>query len=177
MIPFVKQDMRSLHLHRQMDAVLCTNDGINYLPAAVDISAFFTMAYQALRMGGCLFFDISTPYKLEHILGDHFWGHADNDITYLWHNHFSKSKQAVDLDLTIFVKQKDNLYLRIEEHQRQYAHSSELLISLLVEAGFTEIALYGDRKFQRPDIKEKRWHIAARKPRQSFDTNPSTLIP
>ena len=175
MIPFVKQDMRSLRLHRQMDAVLCTNDGINYLPAAEDISAFFRMAYQALRSGGCLFFDLSTPYKLEHILGDHFWSHEDEDITYLWRNRFSKSKQAVDMDLTFFVKQKDNLYLRIEERQRQYVHSSELLVILLAEAGFTDIAFYGDRKFQKPDTKEKRWHMAARKPRQSFALSSSLI--
>ena len=34
MIPFVRQDMRRLHLHRCMDAVLCTNDGLNYLKDA-----------------------------------------------------------------------------------------------------------------------------------------------
>ncbi|MCL1854455.1 MAG: class I SAM-dependent methyltransferase [Clostridia bacterium] len=174
MIPFVKQDMRSLHLHRQMDAVLCTNDGVNYLPAEEDISAFFRMAYQALRLGGCLFFDLSTPHKLEHTLGDHFWGQADQDIAYLWQNHFSKNKQAVDLDLTIFVKQKDHLYLRIEEHQRQYAYPSELLVNLLAGEGFSEIALYGDRTFQKPDAREKRWHIAARKPRHSISPNPSS---
>mgnify|MGYP006932883055 FL=1 len=45
MIPFVKQDMRTLHLHRQMDAVLCTNDGLNYLKDAAEITDFFRAAY------------------------------------------------------------------------------------------------------------------------------------
>ena len=30
-LPFIQQDMRKLHLHRQMDAVIATCDGVNYL--------------------------------------------------------------------------------------------------------------------------------------------------
>ena len=69
MIPFVKQDMRQLRLHRQMDAVLCTCDGINYLPTPADVRQFFTAAWAAIRPGGALIFDASTPYKLAQVLG------------------------------------------------------------------------------------------------------------
>ena len=71
MIPFVKQDMRALHLHRSMDAVLCTNDGLNYLRDASELTDFFRAAFLSVREGGGLFMDVSTPYKLEHILGNH----------------------------------------------------------------------------------------------------------
>ena len=164
MIPFVKQDMRELRLHRQMDAVLCTNDGLNYLPHQEDVTAFFRAAFQALRPGGGLFFDLSTPYKLEHVLGNTFLGHEEEDVAYLLQNSFSKASQAVDLDLAIFLRQKDGSYRRIGEHQRQYAHTSELLTRLLVQTGFVEIGLYGDQKLTSPGSQEKRWHMAARKP-------------
>ena len=55
-IPFVRQDMRQLRLHRPMDAVLATCDGVNYLLDDVDVLEFFSSAYQALRPGGGLFF-------------------------------------------------------------------------------------------------------------------------
>ena len=71
MIPFVKQDMRTLRLHRQMDAVLCTNDGLNYLKDAAELTDFFRAAWMAIRPGGGLFLDLSTPYKLENVLGDY----------------------------------------------------------------------------------------------------------
>lgn len=48
-IPFVRQDMRQLRLHRPMDAVLATCDGVNYLLDDVDVLEFFSSAYQALR--------------------------------------------------------------------------------------------------------------------------------
>ncbi len=164
MIPFVKQDMRFLHLHRQMDAVLCTCDGLNYLESEDDLSAFFGAAHFALRPGGALLLDLSTPYKLEHVLGDSFLGEEMQDIAYLWQNRFSKSKQYVDLDLAIFVRQRDGSYRRIGEHQRQYAHGWEMLAKLLRATGFTEVSLYGDIRMDPPAPEEKRWHITARKP-------------
>ena len=164
MIPFVKQDMRFLRLHRQMDAILCTNDGVNYLENPQQLSEFFRAAYLALRAGGVLIFDLSTPYKLEHVLGDSFYGDETEDMAYLWRNHFSKTRQLTELDLAIFIRQKDNSYQRIEEHQKQYAHTRTLLKNLLQTAGFTDISLFGDRHTAPPGPEENRWHIAALKP-------------
>ena len=164
MIPFVKQDMRALRLHRQMDAVLCTNDGMNYLPGENDLSRFFLSAYEVIRPGGALLFDLSTPYKLEHVLGNRFWGNDAEDITYLWQNHFSPGKQCVDLDLAIFVKQAGGLYQRIDESQRQYAYSADTIRNLLERAGFEEIHQYADKRYEGPAQNEERWHFAARKP-------------
>jgi ubiquinone/menaquinone biosynthesis C-methylase UbiE len=164
MVPFVKQDMRHLRLHRQMDAVLCTNDGVNYLEDGVQLSEFFRSAYLALRPGGALIFDLSTPYKLEHILGDSFLGDETEEIAYLWRNHYSKSRLLVELDLAIFLRQKDGSYQRIAEHQKQFVHTSSSLTKLLRTAGFVDIVFYGDKHMEAPGAREKRWHIAARKP-------------
>ena len=164
MIPFVKQDMRRLRLHRQMDAVLCTNDGLNYLKDTEQLSEFFRAVYLAIRQGGAFVLDVSTPYKLEHVLGDHFMGEDTEDITYLWQNRFSRSKQLLDMELAIFVRQKDGSYQRIQERQTQYVHTSETLTRLLQTAGFTDVVFYGDRSMSPPGAHEERWHVAARKP-------------
>ena len=166
MIPFVKQDMRTLHLHRQMDAVLCTNDGVNYLKDAAELTDFFRAAYLAVREGGGLFLDLSTPYKLENILGDHFIGDETEDIAYLWQNRFNRSHGYVDLNLAIFVRQKDETYARIGEHQRQYAHSIQQLTGLMEAVGFTDVCFFADKKLQAPSPHELRWFVAARKPMQ-----------
>lgn len=164
MIPFVKQDMRILHLHRQMDAVLCTNDGLNYLKNAAELSQFFQAAGRVIREGGGLFLDLSTPYKLRTILGNHFIGDEDADIAYLWQNRYHEAQGYVDMNLAIFVRQKDETYLRIGEQQRQYAHQLEPLVRLMYENGFTDVSVFGDRRMAPPTEKENRWFIAARKP-------------
>ncbi len=163
MIPFVKQDMRQLRLHRQMDAVICTCDGVNYLPPE-GAKEFFKAAWDALRPGGALAFDVSTPYKLEYILGNHFIGDETAEIAYLWKNRWRPDKGCVDMALSVFVRQADETYQRIGEQQRQYAHSAEALSAMLGEIGYQSVKLYGDRRFSPPTAKEQRWHMTARKP-------------
>ena len=164
MIPFVKQDMRTLHLHRQMDAVLCTNDGLNYLKDTAELTDFFRAAWMAIRPGGGLFLDLSTPYKLENILGDHFIGDETEEIAYLWQNRFNRQHAYVDLNLAIFVRQKDETYTRIGESQRQYLHSAQRITELMEAVGFTNVCVFGDRKLGAPVPHELRWFVAAHKP-------------
>ena len=115
MIPFVKQDMRQLHLHRQMDAVLCTNDGVNYLRSEDELRQFFQASHRVLREGGGLFLDLSTPYKLRRVLGNHFIGDEDENIAYLWQNRYHEQQNCVEMNLAIFVRQEGETYLRIGE--------------------------------------------------------------
>ena len=67
-IPFVQQDMRSLNLHKPVDAVIATCDGVNYLMTEEDLLSFFRAAKRAIRPGGALIYDVSTPHKLKNIL-------------------------------------------------------------------------------------------------------------
>jgi len=163
-IPFVKQDMRQLNLHRQMDAVLCTNDGINYLKNSEELVQFFTRAWETLKEGGVLMMDLSTPYKLENVLGDHFIGDETEDIAYLWQNRYHPQQKYVELNLAIFVRQQDESYTRIGEYQKQYVHESAEIFDLLKTVGFERIGLFGDKRMEAPREKENRWFITARKP-------------
>lgn len=163
-IPFVRQDMSQLRLHRAMDAILCTCDGVNYLTTAEKAQSFFNAAYQALRPGGCLFFDVSTPYKLSNQLGNHVIWEDGEDYSYVWENQYDEKSALVEMNLAIFQKTPQGLYQRFDEAQLQRAHTFEELEQWLAKAGFTHIACYGDRHMQVPSLRETRWHIAARKP-------------
>ena len=163
-IPFVNQDMCVLNLHRQQDAVLATNDGINYLKSGEQLMQFFTRAFETLREGGVLAMDLSTPYKLEYVLGDNFIGDESEEISYLWQNKFHRSERFVELNLAIFVRQQDETYIRIGEHQKQYIHETAEIFDLLKTVGFEKISIFGDRRMQQPRDQENRWFIAACKP-------------
>ena len=85
---FVRQDMRNLRLHRPVDAVLATCDGVNYLLTQDDLMGFLASAYEAIRPGGALIFDVSTPHKLEHTLGNTTFCEDTPHITYMWQNRW-----------------------------------------------------------------------------------------
>ncbi len=159
-IPFVRQDMRQLHLHRPMDAVLATCDGVNYLLKEEDLYGFFAHAYQALRPGGGLFFDVSTPYKLQNRLGNQLICDDGEHITYFWQNTYHEKSRQVDMHLCFFVRQSDGQYKRIDEEQTQRAWQREELEFHLRRAGFEQISIYGNG-MHAPRDKEERWHFAA----------------
>lgn len=137
---------------------------INYLLQDVDAAAFFQSAWDAIKPGGGLFFDVSTPYKLEHLLGSQFMGEDRRDVTYMWQNRYFPERQQVEMHLAIFVKEPDGRYRRIDEEQVQRAYQAEKLVALLQSIGFVDVRVFGTNALTHPSPEEHRWHIAARKP-------------
>lgn len=164
MIPFVRQDMRELALHRPVDAVLCCCDGVNYLTTLDDVRAFFRAAFRALKPGGALAFDISSRYKLRDRMGDVFFGEERDEVAYLWQNQYDDERQTISMDLTFFVRRPDELYERFIERHEQRAHTQDELLDLLAECGFEEAAVYGDQNFDPPRADSERLHFIAKKP-------------
>ncbi len=161
---FVRQDMRKLKLHRPVDAVLATCDGVNYLTSDRDLADFLSAAYEALTPGGGLFFDVSTPRKLEHTLGSRTICEDTAHVTYMWQNRWQAKTRCVGMHLCIFVREADGRYRRMDEEQRQRAWSMEELRRALELAGFGEISFYGNSRMTAPGAAEERWHVAARRP-------------
>ena len=163
-IPFVRQDMCALAVPSPVHAVLATCDGVNYLTAPERAQAFFRAAFAALRPGGALIFDVSTPEKLSETLGGHTLFSDDGQIAYIWRNHFDKKTACLRLDLSLFVRRPDGAYDRLEERQIQRAHTRPELKAWLTAAGFTDIRLYGRLRNTPPRKGDDRWHVTALKP-------------
>lgn len=159
-LTFVCQDMTRLALHRPVDAIACPCDGVNYLLDDEAVASFFARAHQSLRPGGALVFDVSTPHKLFGMEGAPYYEDRE-DLTYLWTGR--RRGELVDMALTFFLRRGGGLYQRFDEMQTQRAHRAEDLVKALEKAGFTGIALYGDRRLDPPEDQELRWHFAARK--------------
>ena len=160
-VMFVRQDMCALALPRPVDALVCACDGVNYLLTDERLKAFFDRARQALRPGGALAFDISSPWKLRHTLGNNFFGEDRDDITYLWANRFDEAAGTVAMDLTFFTRERDGRYRRFDEQHVQKAHEPDHLLALLEACGFAGAQVFGDRRFDPPAADEPRIHIAA----------------
>lgn len=165
-IPFVHQDMTQLSVPRKMDCVLCTCDGVNYLTSPEKAQQFFRAAYGALKNGGALIFDVSTPEKLEKTLGDHTLFCDEEDVAYIWQNRYQEKAATVQLRLTVFVRRPDGAFDRFTEEQRQRAHSREELFSWLKEAGFEDLRIFGRMRMTAPRAGDDRWHLCARKPEE-----------
>lgn len=158
---FVRQDMAQLRLPRPVDALVCGCDGVNYLLTDDRVKQFFESAHAAIRPGGVLAFDVSSAYKIEHVLGNGFFGEERDEVAYLWSNRFDESARTVQMDLTFFCREPSGLYRRFEERHVQRAHDPERLQALLEACGFEDVQIYGDQTFDMPKDDELRIHMTA----------------
>lgn len=160
-VPFVRQDMRDLQLHRAVDAIVCACDGVNYLLTEDDLSRFFAAAHKNLAPGGALAFDISSGEKLREQARERIFFEDLPNLTYLWQNEWDEGTQTVSMDLCFFERRSDGLYARFDERQAQRAHESDALGAALRDAGFRDVRAYGGRTFDPPAPGEPRIHFTA----------------
>ena len=147
---FLLGDITKLKLTGKVHFAVAINDCLNYVPPS-KLKSAFAKVYSCLNRGGLFHFDISSEYKIRHILADNMFGEDGDDISYMWFN--TPEEDGVTMELTFFVRGSDGRYDRYEEIHRQYAHSEEAVISALKEVGFARVLAEGhlgsDDKSQR----------------------------
>ncbi len=158
-IRFICQDMCALRLTRPVDALVCACDGVNYLLTDKRVEAFFRAAHDAIRPGGAIAFDVSSPHKLRDVLGDGFFAEERDEAAYIWQN--SLRGDVVNMDITFFIRDRGDLYRRVTENHRQRIQMPDRICKLLSAAGFTNIRVFGDRTFDAPRADEMRIHFCA----------------
>ena len=163
-VPFICQDMRALELPRRVDAVFSACDGVNYLTGEGDAAAFFRAAYAALKPGGGIFFDISSAYKIETVLGNNLLGGDGREAAYLWQNSYNEKTRVVQMDLSVFIRQPDERYIRCDETHFQRAYDTDEILDALGSAGFAGARAFGQHGLKAPGRTAERIFFAARKP-------------
>lgn len=158
---WVCQDMREFELYGTMDAILCTMDSLNYVQDPSELKGIFKLIKNYLNPGGLFIFDMNTPYKLEHILGNHLFYEILEDVTYLWRNEYCSETKICSFDLTFFVREAQDTYRRLDEEQQQKAWTKVEIQGLLHEAGLELLDLL-DAFTQSPPVEtsERFFYVA-----------------
>ena len=160
-LTFIRQELRQLHAHCPADAVVCACDGVNYLLTDAALLGFLRSAYAALKPGGVLAFDVSSFDKLSRVLGSQPQVFRSNDLCYLWENAWNQRGSKLSLSLSVFIREEEGTYRRIDEEQVQRGWAEETLCTALTSAGFCGIQCYGNHTMSRPAVNAQRLHITA----------------
>ena len=158
---FVCQPLQKLHLPVGVDLAVCALDSLDYIVDPADCAQAIKRIYKALNPGGCFIFDVNTPEKLRAMDGQVFVD-EDDDVFCLWRGEFDRDTNICSYGMDLFQRHGE-LWTRSFEEHREYAYSQEQLMGYLKDAGFTHIAVYGDRKFAAPEAGEQRIYFKARK--------------
>ena len=158
---FVCQRLEELHLPRGVDLAVCALDSIDYITDPENCRQAMKRIYRALNPGGCFIFDVNTPEKLRAMDGQTFLD-EDDDVYCVWRGAFDENTNICSYGMDLFQR-TGKLWERSFEEHCEYAYSAEQLVSYLMEAGFTNIAVYGDRCMEAPKPGEQRIYLKARK--------------
>ena len=158
---FICQPLQALYLPRAVDLAVCALDSLDYITDPSDCAEAIRRVYKALNPGGIFIFDVNTPEKLRAMDGQMFID-EDDDVYCVWRGEFDEKTNICSYGMDLFQR-RGTLWERSFEEHREYAYTQEQLVGYLKKAGFTHIAVYGDRRFSAPEAGEQRIYIKARK--------------
>ena len=162
-IPWIHQDMRELELFGTVDAAVCTCDSLNYITDPEDLKRVFRAVGAYLESGGTFVFDINTLYKYEQVLAENTYADTYDDAAFIWQNYYDPETRENEYQVTFFVEEEQDRYLRYEEIHIQKAYSIEEIRTCFEEAGFEEEGLYDELSLKAPGPDAERVHFSIRK--------------
>ena len=158
---FACQKLQELSLPKGVDLAVCALDSLDYITEPADCRKAISQIYRVLNPGGCFIFDVNTPEKLRAMDGQVFLD-EDDEVYCIWRGSFDEETNICTYGMDLFQREGDT-WLRSQEEHQEYAYSAKQLVSYLKEAGFTNIQVFGDRKFSSPEPGEQRIYLKARK--------------
>ena len=157
------QDMTALDLYGTINACVCSLDAINHLTSVEDVKAAFSRVSLFTEPGGVFVFDVNTLYKHREVLGNNVFVYEDETDYLVWQNFYDPEDGSVVEALDVFSLNADGSYTRDADEIVERAYPTALLSSLLKEAGFEVLGLYGDMTLLPPEETEERVYFVARK--------------
>ncbi len=160
---YLHQDMRELELFGSVEAVVSICDSMNYILQEEELLQVFRRVNEYLEPGGIFLFDLNTLYKYRELLGENTISEVREESSFIWDNYFDEETGINEYDLTLFIREQDDLYRRYEETHYQRAYEVETVVKLVKDAGMELLACYD--AFTREPVKEdsERIYIVARR--------------
>lgn len=141
-ILYLLQDMRELELYGTVRAFVSVCDSMNYILEEDDLREVFRRVKQYLEPGGVFIFDLNTVYKYRELLGETTISENREESSFIWENYFYEENMVNEYDLTLFIREKDDLYRKYEELHYQRAYELQQVKCLLEQAGLEFLAAY-----------------------------------
>ena len=161
-ILYLQQDMRSFELYGTVRAVVCVCDSMNYILEEEDLTEVFRLVNNYLDPGGVFVFDLNTVYKYEELLGDSTIAEDREDKSFIWDNFYDPEDQINEYDLSIFIREEENLYRKFTETHYQRAYTLEQVKSCLEAGGMEFVAAYEAFTEDAPRPDSERIYVIAR---------------
>jgi SAM-dependent methyltransferase len=138
-------DMRALGVLGEFDLAICLGDSMNYLHDPADLAAAFAAIRANLAPGGVLLFDVNTLFTYRRtFLVDRCLD--DGELFFAWRGARAEPVRPgtlAEATIEIFAPATGPLWARETSRHVQRHHPEGLLRAALAQAGFEDVAAYG----------------------------------
>jgi len=138
-ILYLHQSCTDLDLYGTVDAVICSLDGLNYLPPA-ELDLALRRIFLFCNPGAVLAFDLNTAEKLEAQDGEFFCDEREG-LLCIWRASFDADERACYYDFDLFTKHEGDLWTRQSETHVEYAYTKTEIQAKLEDTGFLNIQI------------------------------------
>ena len=162
-ILYLLQDMREFELYGTVRAIVSVCDSLNYITEEEDLLQVFRLVWNYLDPDGVFFFDMNTIYKYKEMLGETTIAENREEGSFIWENYYDPEEQLNQYDLTLYVRDEDDRYVRFEETHIQKAYALERVLELLEMAGLKAERIFDSDTGKEVTDTTGKFCIAARK--------------
>ena len=160
-ILYLLQDMREFELYGTVAAVVSVCDSVNYITEPEELCDVFKLVNNYLDPNGLFIFDFNTEYKYSQVIGDSVIAENRDECSFIWDNYYDEESKINEYDLTIFVREEQDLFRKFEEIHYQRGYTLAEMKELLEQAGLRFVkAIDSDTKGEVCDTSERIYVIA-----------------
>lgn len=161
-ILYLCQDMRELDLYSTVGTVISACDSINYLLEEEEIIETFKLVNNYLYPGGIFIFDFNTLFKYKQIIGDTTIAENREQCSFIWENYYHEKEHINEYDLTVFVREEDEMFRRFSETHYQRGYTLREMKRFIKVAGMEFMLALDADTHQKPTRTSERIYIIAR---------------
>ena len=140
-ILYLLQDMRELELYSTVGTVVSVCDSINYILEEEELLEVFKLVNNYLYPGGIFVFDFNTAYKYGQVIGDTTIAENRDDCSFIWENYYDEESAINEYEVTIFVKEEDDLFRKFTETHFQKGYTAKKIAKLIERAGMELVVM------------------------------------
>lgn len=141
---YLLQDMREFELYGTVRAVISVCDSVNYITGPEDLVRVFRLVNNYLDPGGIFIFDFNTEHKYRDMIGEDIIAEDREEVSFIWYNEYDETSRLNLIDLSIFVREENDLFRKYREQHVQRGYRLSEMRSLIEESGLVFLAAYDD---------------------------------
>lgn len=168
-ILYLEQDMREFELYGTVRAIVCICDSINYLLEKEDIITTFKLVNNYLDPQGLFIFDFNTVHKYRDVIGDTVIAENRDECSFIWENYYDEEECINEYDLTIFVKEEEELFRRFNETHYQRGYTLAEMKEMIQASGLLFVRAIDADTMEEPTDESERIYIMAREQGKQVD--------